>query len=104
MEALEILGLRRLEGVALRFDVDHDLGLVVWSHKDIKDLFSGPELDGFDDGGRWQVDMHVGIGHVAADLRKLTAVEEAVFAGQEPRCGDEVLDGCNNWLTTFWRD
>lgn len=84
MEALEVLSFRRLEGVALGFDVDHDLGLAVWSHKDIKNLFSGPELDRFDDGGRWQIDMHIGIRHVAADLRKLTAVEEAVFAGQEP--------------------
>lgn len=84
MKALEIFSFWRLEGVALGFDVDHDLRLAVWSHKDIEDLFSGPELDRFDDGGRWQVDMHVGIRHVAADLRKLTAIEKAVFAREEP--------------------
>jgi hypothetical protein len=57
VEDLEFFGFRRLEDVVLGFGVHHDLRLAVWSHKDIEDLFSGPELDRFDNGGRWKFDM-----------------------------------------------
>ena len=49
----EIFCLRCLEGITFRFNVDHNPGLVVGSHKDIEDLFYGPKSDRLDDYGRW---------------------------------------------------
>jgi len=56
-------------------------------------LFSGPELNGFPDGGWREVDLEVGVGEVGAVLGELLTVVELVFTREEEGGGDEVLDG-----------
>lgn len=85
-------------------NVDQDVTLLVWSHQHVENLLSGPELYGFDDGRRGNVDLHVGVSHVTADLGELAAVEEAVFAGEEEGGGDEILNGGDDGFSVPWSD
>jgi len=40
-----------------------------------------------------------GVSEVGANLSKLTAVVETISLGEEPGCGDEILDSSDNWLS-----
>lgn len=90
--------------LVLAFEIDENFRIFIRTHKNVEDLFSGPQSNGFDDGRRRNVDLQVGIVHVGTNLNELLTIVEGVSTSEKEASGDEILSRSNNGFSVTRSD